>query len=447
MERSMSRTRISRRSVLSTFSGLAAAGYFKGLLRDAFAGETPAAPRFIVLWNPNGCALDLWRPRATNGGAAAETGWVLDYDPDSSLGPLEPHKDSLLIIEGLDLTCNYQDLDPMLTGHDGARVAPLTGRHARSQNDQNRTDGPSLDHVVAKQLATKPFYFKPLGFSLNPTAVSYDDAGEQIPYEYDLRQSFRNWFGAVASPGNDPALAAADSAVVAYLQSDARRLRSRLAGQERLKMDAHLDALHVLEQRLKQTTTTSCGTPVVPLTSLGDEDYFRTVVDFGLQLFTCGLTQCMSLVLDVGQTMPWVGLGDLQMHDDVAHGYRPADPTTVRQLSKLQRWYAAQVAYLIQGLKSIPEGAGTAYDNTIILWASEFGDPARHMNSHLPFIVAGGAGAHKKGRFLQLGTAAEYNDPQHPHNGLLASIANQYGIGLTGFGDPRFPGELSGFLG
>ena len=440
-------TGISRRTVLSTFSGIAAAGYFKGLLRDAFASEIPVAPRFIVLWNPNGCALELWRPRARDGGAAAETGWVLDYDPDSSLGPLEAHKDSLLIIEGLDLTCNYQDLDPMLTGHDGAKVAPLTGRHGRSQADQMRTDGPSLDHVIARQVATKPFLFKPLGFPLNPTALSYDDAGEQIPYEYDLRESFRNWFGPVASPGSDPTLTAADSAVLAYLQSDARRLRSRLAGQERLKIDAHLDALHVLEQRLKQAPTTACGTPAVPLTSVGEEDYFRTVVDFGLELFNCGLTQCMSLILDVGQTMPWVGIGDLQMHDDVAHGYRTDDPNSVRRLSKLQRWYTAQVAYLIQSLKAMPEGTGTAYDNTIILWASEFGDPARHMNSHLPFIVAGGAGAHKKGRFLQLGTGAEYADPQHAHNALLASIANEFGLGLGGFGDPRFPGELSGFLG
>jgi hypothetical protein len=151
--------------------------------------------------------------------------------------------------------------------------------------------------------------------------------------------------------------------------------------------------------------------------------------------------------LDVGQSMPWVGLGDVQMHDDVAHGYRPDDPETARRLSKLQRWYTAQVAYLIQGLKSLPEAGKTAYDNTIILWAGEFGDPARHMNSHLPFIVAGGAGSHQKGRFLQLGTAAEYTDLQHPHNHLLTSIANQYGLGLPGFGDPRFPGELSSFLG
>ena len=196
----MIKSQISRRAMLSTFSGLACAGYFKGLLREAFAQDAAALPRFIVLSNPHGCAADLWRPQALGGGVASETGWVLDHDPDATLGPLEPHKDSLLIIEGLDLTCNYQDVDPILTGHNGGNVAPLTGRHSRGEEDSMRTDGPSIDHAVAKQLGTKPFFFKPLGYSGGATAVSYDDAGEQIPYEYDLRDSYKSWFGSFMPP-------------------------------------------------------------------------------------------------------------------------------------------------------------------------------------------------------------------------------------------------------
>jgi hypothetical protein len=446
----MSKSQISRRALLSTFSGIAAAAYFQGLLREAFAQDA-TAPRFIVLSNPHGCAADLWRPQAPGGGVAAETGWLLDYDPDSSLGPLEPHKDSLVIIEGLDLTCNYTDIDPILTGHNGGNVAPLTGRHSRGEADSMRTDGPSIDHVVAKQLGTKPFYFKPLGYAGGACAVSYDDAGEQIPYEYDLRDSYQSWFGSFTPPSDDPiakARGAADLAVVSNLKADANRLRARLAGPERIKLEQHLDALNLLEKRLQRPASVTCEKPTgAPSGSVADEQYLRTCMDFGLQLLACGLTQTMTLVLDLGQTMPWVGLGDLKMHDDVAHGYRAEDPATVRQLAKLQRWYAAQVAYLIEGLKSIQEGDKTAYDNSIILWANELGDPARHMNNNLPYVVAGGGGSYKKGRFLQLGFAPEYRDPQNPHNGLLTSIANQFGMDMPGFGDARFPGELSGFLG
>jgi hypothetical protein len=376
---------------------------------------------------------------------------VLDYDPDSSLGPLEPHKDSLVVIEGLDLSCNYTDVDPILTGHNGGNVAPLTGRHSRGEDDSMRTDGPSIDHAVAKQLGTKPFYFKPLGYAGGATAVSYDDAGEQIPFEYDLRDSYKSWFGSFTPPSNDPtaqARVAADLAVVSNLKNDANRLRARLAGPERAKVEQHLDALNLLEKRLQRPASITCEKPAsAPTGGIGDETYLRTCMDFGLQLLACGLTQTMTLILDLGQTMPWVGLGDVKMHDDVAHGYRPEDPATVRPLAKLQRWYAEQVAYLITGLKAIQEGDKTAYDNTIILWANELGDPARHMNNNVPYVVAGGGGTYKKGRFLQQGYAPEYRDPQNPHNVLLTSIANQFGMDMGGFGDSRFPGEMTGFLG
>jgi hypothetical protein len=438
---------VSRRALLSTFAGLGAAGYFQGLLRDAFAKDEKS-PLFVLLWNPHGCAPELWRPRAADGSAALEKGWVLDFDPDSSLGPLEPHKDSLLIVEGLDFSCNYQgDNWAVSTAHDGAKVATITGRAPRAPSDQLRTTGPSIDHVIARALGTRPFYFKPLGYPLNFTSVSYDDAGEEIPFEYDLLESLRDWFGVGPAAQKAEERVDADSAVLSFLQADARRLRSRLAAPERLKLDAHLDALHVLEQRLKRPIKADCAAPGLPEVSLGDEGYLRTVMDFSLQLFNCGLTECITLNLDVGQTMPWIGLGDVQMHDDVAHQYRPDDPLRVRQLSMLQRWYASQVAYFIQSLKSLPEGSGSAYDNTVVLWASEFGDPGRHMHTQAPYVVAGGAGAHQKGRFLQLGTAGEYADATRPHNHLLTSVGNLFGLELPGFGDARFPGELSGFLG
>lgn len=442
---------ISRRALLSTFSGLAAAPFFEGLLRDAIAQESPALPRFIVLSNPHGCAPELWRPRAPNGEAAGETGFVLDYDPDASLGPLEPHKDSLVVIEGLDLTCNYTDLDPILTGHNGGNVAPLTGRHARvGEENSLRCDGPSIDHVVARALGTSPFYFKPLGYSGYTGSISYDDAGEQIPNEYDLRDAYRKWFGSFTAPAGDPAAGArtaADLGVVSFLKDDANRLRSRLAGTERLKVEAQLEALNLLEKRLKSSATVSCEKPPSAPEDHLEESYLRTIMDFGVELFACGLSQSMTLVMDIGQTMPWVGLGDAKMHDDIAHGYRPDDPDSVRKVAKLQRWYAEQVAYLIERLKAAPEGDGTLYDNTVILWVNELGDPARHMNNNVPYVIAGGGGAHAKGRFLQLGHGLEYADKQNPNNALLTSIANLYGLDLAGFGDAKFPGELSGFLG
>src|SRR5262249_4132306 len=131
-------------------------------------------------------------------------------------------------------------------------------------------------------------------------------------------------------------------------------------------------------------------------------------------------------------------------HNDIAHGYRPDDDATQRHLSILQNYYAQQVADFIDRLKAIPEGNGSVYDNTIILWANEFGDPARHLHSNVPFVLAGGASTFKKGRYLQFTLGPEESDPPTPHTQLLTSVVNQFGANLKVFGDPMYPGELPG---
>jgi hypothetical protein len=404
--------------------------------------------RFVLLWNPHGYAPELWRPRAADGGAALEKGWVLDFDPDASLGPLEPHKDSVVIVEGLDFHCNDQGESwTLAAGHDAARVASATGRSPRAVDDLMRTTGPSIDRAIAKAQGTRPFYFKPCGYPLNFTSISFDDAGEEIPFEYDLLSSLRDWFGVGPRAELADAEVDAETAVVDFLQADARRLRSRLAAPERQKLDAQLEGIHLIEQQLKRPVKSDCTATATPEPNLAEPTYIRTVMDFSLRLLECGLTSSVTLNLDVGESMPWLGFGDLKMHDDIAHGYRPNDPDAVRRLAKLQRWYASQVAYFIEGLKGIPDGSGTLYDSTVILWASEFGDPASHAQAQTPYVVAGGGGAHKKGRFLQAGPKGELASSSQPNNQLLTSVGNLFGLDLPGFGDPRLPGELSGFLG
>ncbi|HET6283865.1 MAG TPA: DUF1552 domain-containing protein [Polyangia bacterium] len=456
----MSNMTFSRRALMRTFAGLGAAAQFRGLLRDAYGQAMPTAPRFVVLNNPHGYDPTLWRPRAPGGGDATEKGWVLDFDPDSSLGPLEPHKDSLVIIEGLDLLCNF-DQSPIYTGHNGGTVAPLTGRHGRTPEGGTSvtTDGSSIDYFVASQLKVAPFLFNPLGYSGNSTFITYDNAGNRVPNEYEFPSSLSKWFGNFmgggAQPMVDPKAAArlkADTAVLTHLNAEAKTLRIRLGGRERLKLDGHIDALNLLQQRLSGTGTlapsTSCGKPTKTDAALGDADLINTMLRFATQVLACNLTRVSTMSIDPAGSgkMPWL-MGETKIHDDVAHGWRADDPASGRKLSKVHRWYAQQVADFIVMLKAMPEGNGTVYDNTIILWSNELGDPSRHMNNNLPFVLAGGGGTYKKGRYLKFGVMPEYRDSKDPHNRLLVSLANQYGANVTAFGDPRYTGELPGFLG
>lgn len=451
----------SRRSVLRAFAGVGVASPLVGLFRDLWAADTVSYPRFCVLGSQHGYAPQLWRPRAPDGvGAPAETGWTLDFD-HSSMAPLEKHKDSLVVIEGLDLTT---DSNPEInTNGSHNTLSVLTGMHPLGNSNTSyfyRSNGPSIDVFLADLIGTTEFVFSPVGYDGGNVKVgSFRGDGTAVVAEYSLQQSLRNWFGPSAADPTDPKAAArqgAEHAMLDYLGGQAELLRGRLAYPERAKLDAHLDALSSISRRLDHGLSGACAAIEVPDAASekppGDQ-YMPLVLDYTAELLACDLTRVVNVSIDpVGRgPAPWLSNEDpvfqsADLHNDIAHGYLPDDDDTHRLLSIVTRFYAKQVSHFIDRLKAIPEGNGTAYDNTIILWANDFGDPARHMHVNVPFVLAGGGGRWKKGRYLAYGLGLEESSAQDPHNRLLTSLANEYGANLQTFGDPSYVGELPGLV-
>src|SRR5260221_683547 len=119
---------------------------------------------------------------------------------------------------------------------------------------------------------------------------------------------------------------------------------------------------------------------------------------------------------------------------------KSSDDASIRKVALVHSFYASQVSALCDLLKAIDDGDGkTIYDNTTILWTNELGDPVNHLPYNVPFVLAGGGGAYAKGRYLSYGSGNS-----NPHNGLLVSVLNQFGMNLSTFGDTAFTGELTG---
>jgi hypothetical protein len=363
-----------------------------------------------------------------------------------------------VILEGLDLATDFQNPDFFTGGHNSLSV--LTGYHpagAESTPNQYKAKGASLDHFVAKLVNTTEFLFTPIGYSGgNNTIGAFREDGSAIDAEYDLKSSLTNWFSSVTTDPADAGAAArhaADVALMDYLTKDATRLRQRLAGTERAKLDTHLDALAGISRRINRQGTIACAKPTEApdgnrAHAPGDE-YIPIVLDFAAQLLACDLTRVVHVSIDPvnSGSAPWLADKDpifssASLHNDIAHGYRPGDEASQKLLSFVHAWYAEQVSYFIDLLKATPEGDGTVYDNTIILWINELGDPARHMHTNVPFVLGGGAGTYEKGRYLAYGVGTETADASDPHSRLLTSLANQFGANVDHFGDPAYTGGL-----
>ena len=111
------------------------------------------------------------------------------------------------------------------------------------------------------------------------------------------------------------------------------------------------------------------------------------------------------------------------------------------KLTQINAWYAEQFATLIAGLQSYPEGEGTLFVNSLLLWSNELGKGNSHSRMRAPYVLAGSAGgALETGRYLRY-------DGDPPHNELLVSVLNVLGVPYQSFGLADWcKGPLSGIV-
>lgn len=95
-----------------------------------------------------------------------------------------------------------------------------------------------------------------------------------------------------------------------------------------------------------------------------------------------------------------------------------------------------QLGLLIDKLSGVPEGDGTMFDNTIVMFMNTLNSGYSHTVLNVPTIVAAGAntGIRTGGRVMDLGSEA--------HNKLLAALSNHVGVPMDSWGDARYSGTL-----
>ncbi len=459
----MKKMSISRRTYLKTFAGLSASAMaqFSGLFRNVWEASAAVPPklRLIVITQPH-ANTKYWAPRMPAGTLAThnQTGWTLDFEAGvTDLKPMEKHKDSLVVIDGLDFYCTFKPGSTGSLGHQSS-IGAISGTDLKTADDRTPR-GPSLDIALASYLKVEPKVFR-FYAGMN----SWDAAGNAygavgVPYENftAVAKAYNELFSTL-SPGGTPdpkaaARLAAERSVLKYLNDEAKSLRGRLASAEKLKLDQHLDTLSLIEQKLgPKTVGVSCTKPTAPPgpdddRNVAEIDRYSIVNTFIATLFACNMTRVATFHMN-SQSMGWLSLNGTPLsteergdvHNNIAHMMKSSDDASIRKVALVHSFYASQVSALCDLLKAIDDGDGkTIYDNTTILWTNELGDPVNHLPYNVPFVLAGGGGAYAKGRYLSYGSGNS-----NPHNGLLVSVLNQFGMNLSTFGDTAFTGELTG---
>jgi hypothetical protein len=135
----------------------------------------------------------------------------------------------------------------------------------------------------------------------------------------------------------------------------------------------------------------------------------------------------------VGQPhMTWLGVDEGQ--HELSHEPN-SNESAQEKLTKINTWYATEIAHLAKRLAETPEpgGDGSMLDHTTIAWTNELGD-GNHSLEDIPWVFLGNGLGFSMGRAIEAGGV--------PHNRLLLSLAHAMGlIDLARFGNPDFCGD------
>jgi hypothetical protein len=306
----------------------------------------------------------------------------------------------------------------------------------------------SIDQKIAGAIggSTK---FKSLEFGVQVYAANiwsrmcYADANRPIPPETNPYTMFDRVFGDLgADPIGVQKKIALRRSVLDTVGDDYGRLTQRVGVEDRLKLDAHLTAIRDIEARLGAGGEVggACERPTLgaPIDHNANGNYpavGKLQMDLLVMALACDQTRVASLQWSsaVSNTVfSWLAEPIAEGHHDLSH-YGDSDTAALDKLTRINRWYAEQLAYLVSKLKEIPEGeSGSLLDNTVVLWGNELARGNSHAQQNVPFVLAGSCGgALRTGRYLKY-------DGTVPHNNLLVSVMNAMGVPDQTFGNPAY---------
>jgi hypothetical protein len=222
------------------------------------------------------------------------------------------------------------------------------------------------------------------------------------------------------------------------INQDIGRMKQRLAGAEKAKLDQYLESLALVEKEAGQRVMAQagCATAVPPMLDPTrgalDEGLDPQVLDAHIDVthaaHMCGLTRVSHISIEgmEGPHVKYSWLGDPKNHHDDQH----ANDTGT--LQKIVTYWMSRMARMADLLAKTPEGNGTMLDNSLLMFVNTCGGSHHRGHDNHPIIMLAGANVGMRGgRYLR------YAQGQHCISDAYVSIANLFlDTPITTFGAP-----------
>jgi hypothetical protein len=435
--------------------------------RSALAAPAQSG-NLIIFFTPNGHLRNQGTKMCFD---AAGTGANMTLG--TSLQPLQPFMSDIAVIKGLNLKTNtyiasHQDVCRILT----CQNAP-GGQSKESTAQQYTAYGPSIDQSIGMAINQRPLVVAVDPYRDAPywrTMLSWRASTVNEPFVKNFQTVFTDVFGGVMGtmPGGDVAAARArarNKSLLDFVNADIATFRTRINSNDRAHLDAYLDALQAVEQKVTQVTTTpgmcttdplqtrvsALGKPPIqnddksPPGAVGEmQKRGELWMDMIAAAFACGTRriavmqwQGASEGYDVGAN---TGSPD---HHSVSH-YSFGSASADRWIA-IDTWYSQRFAYLLNSLKTLG-----ILDRTVIAWVSEITE-AHHQLNMVTVVAGGQALGMKMGQYIKYpfkgneiegsGAIPVGRDPANKSlSDLWVTCQQAMGVPAATFGDPTVCG-------
>jgi hypothetical protein len=425
-----------RREFLRNLGVSAAALPFVLNLSSLQAAEGPRKKRMVVMFSPNGIVPKTFWPDEEGECFALK----------ESLQPLAPFRDRTLVLHGVcdkvrgDGDNHMRGIGCLLTGCELFPGNIQGGSHTPAGWASGLSIDQEIKNFLQKDEATRT-RFGSLEFGVQVperadtwTRMVYSGPNKPVAPIDNPYQMFHKLYGRLKDQESL-------RSVLDEVQEDLKKVSGLVSAEDRRLLDEHTSLVRELERELQAGSKDSIGHAVPELEKgvKDDNDEMPKLSKLQIELLVNSFAADFARVATLQYTnsvgmarMRWIGVDE--GHHELSH-HEDSKEESQDKLTRINKWYCEQMAYLAQRLAETPEpgGEGSLLDNTTIVWTNELGKGNSHTLDNIPFVLVGSGLGFKMGQSLKL--------PKVPHNRLLLSFAHAFGHELKRFGNPDYCGD------
>lgn len=355
------------------------------------------------------------------------------YESPKWLRGLDEHKDNMTVLQGL---------SAKMSENVHYSFSSVMGCFKSNRNTLSAIKRTTIDFELAK-LFPSPFGHVELSFAAGRTGIvsGYSAPAPQTRnYCYADPETARNeLFKSVLNPD----AVNSDNDMLTFLESKECMNINRIKGHERQRQEAQIESIDAIRERNKKLIEISGSLAkflpeISPIHANGGENASTpekqaAMTDVLVAALRAGLTNVVTYTIDdlgtpitglPGNETDRVGIHPLG-HDE-AFGGVPAWMTR----EQIRISHVNQIKTIVEKLKKTPEGNGTMFDNTMIMYFPENGETHHGIGLESPFIILAGNNCSLKNmgnRYVRL--------PYHGNEGHK-TLGNWYTTLLNAHGNP-----------